>query len=130
MPADDLMALLQRLQGEAIEVLAESRAEAQSIAEEAETNRRLQLGYRTCEAVLADLDPPRGGLLLRAATPDRRRGDVVHGSLNVSCLLVAETRRGCVLAPRAADHRESWVLSVMGPDSATPRAACTSMRLA
>ncbi|HEX8689852.1 MAG TPA: hypothetical protein VF729_06380 [Solirubrobacterales bacterium] len=75
MPADDLMTLLQRLHGEAMQVLAESRAEAQSRREDAETDRCLQLGYRTCEAVLAELDPRQGEGRRRAADccqlPDR-----------------------------------------------------------
>ena len=60
MSAHELTRLLQRLHGEAVQVLAESHAEAQSREEDAETNRRLQLGYRTCEAVLAELDPRQG----------------------------------------------------------------------
>ena len=48
-------------QSEAVEVLVESGAEAQSTREDADTDRRFQLGYETCEQVLADLDPRTGG---------------------------------------------------------------------
>jgi hypothetical protein len=61
MPPHDLMEVLRRLQAEAVEVLVESGAEAQSTREDADTNRRFQLGYETCEKVLADLDPRTGG---------------------------------------------------------------------
>jgi hypothetical protein len=57
----DLMEVLRRLQGEAVEALVPSGDEAQSAREDADTNRRFQLGYETCEKVLADLDPARPG---------------------------------------------------------------------
>jgi hypothetical protein len=60
MPAYELLELLGRLHDEAVEVLTESGAEAQASREDAATNRRFQLGYRACEAVLAELKP-RGG---------------------------------------------------------------------
>jgi len=66
MPTHDLMELLQRLHAEAVPVLVESGAEAQSSREDAETDRRFQLGYEACSKLLDDLDP-------REA--DRGRGD-------------------------------------------------------
>jgi GAF domain-containing protein len=57
MPGADLLELLGRLHGEAVEVLVESGSEAQSSREDAETDRRLQLGYEACNKLLADLDP-------------------------------------------------------------------------
>ena len=57
MPAHDLMELLQRLHGEAAQVLVGSGSEARSRREDADTDRRFQLGYQTCEAVLAELHP-------------------------------------------------------------------------
>jgi hypothetical protein len=57
MPAHDLMELLQRLHGEAERVLLESITERESREEDAATNERFRLGYDTCEALLADLDP-------------------------------------------------------------------------
>lgn len=56
----DLMEVLRRLQGEAVEVLVESGTEAQSTREDTDTNRGFQLGYEACERVLADLTPARG----------------------------------------------------------------------
>ncbi len=60
MPMHDLMELLQRLHGEAAQVLIESGDEAQASREDAETKRRFQLGHGACEKVLADLDPQAG----------------------------------------------------------------------
>lgn len=57
MPAADLMELLTRLHGEAVKILVESGSEAQSSREDADTDRRFQLGYETCNKLLADLDP-------------------------------------------------------------------------
>lgn len=57
MPAHDLMELLQRLHAEAVPVLVETGAEAQSSREDAETDRRFQLGYEVCNKLLDDLDP-------------------------------------------------------------------------
>jgi len=57
MPPHDLMELLKRLHDEAVQVLIESGTEAQSSREDADTNRRFQIGHETCEKVLADLDP-------------------------------------------------------------------------
>jgi len=57
MPAADLMELLTRLHGEAVQVLVESGSETQSSREDADTDRRLQLGYETCNKLLAALDP-------------------------------------------------------------------------
>lgn len=57
MPEHDLMELLQRLQGEAVKVLVESGAEAQSSREDAETDQRFQVGYEVCSKLLAELDP-------------------------------------------------------------------------
>lgn len=61
MPPDDLTELLQRLRGEAAAILVESGAE--TLREDADTDRRFQLGYEACEKVLAELgpQPPRGG---------------------------------------------------------------------
>lgn len=56
MPPHDLMKLLQRLHGEAEDVLVESGAEARASREDAETNRRCQLGYQACDKLLAELD--------------------------------------------------------------------------
>jgi hypothetical protein len=61
MPPHDLMEVLRRLQGEAVEVLVPSGEESQSAREDAETNLRFQLGYEACEKVLADLDPAHPG---------------------------------------------------------------------
>jgi hypothetical protein len=60
MPVHDLAELLGRLHREAFEVLTESGAEAEASREDATTGRRFQLGYQACEAVLAELDEPRG----------------------------------------------------------------------
>lgn len=61
MPAHDLMELLKRLHGEAVKILVGSGgSEARSRRDDADTDRRFQLGYETCEKVLAELDP-RGG---------------------------------------------------------------------
>jgi hypothetical protein len=58
MPAHDLMELLKRLHGEAVKILVGSGgSEARSRREDADTDRRFQLGYETCEKVLAELDP-------------------------------------------------------------------------
>lgn len=53
MPAHDLMEVLQRLHGEAGEVLGDT----EESPEDAETKRRFIQGQATCEQVLADLDP-------------------------------------------------------------------------
>ena len=60
MPAHDLMELLRRLHSEAVKILVESGSEAQSGREDADTDRRFQLGYEACERVLAELDPQQG----------------------------------------------------------------------
>jgi hypothetical protein len=62
-PAHDLMELLRRLQGEAVPLLIESGTQAQAGRDDAETDRRAQLGYEACEKLLAGLDPrgPRKG---------------------------------------------------------------------
>jgi hypothetical protein len=61
MPVHDLTELLKRLHGEAVKILVGSgSSEAQSRRDDADTDRRFQLGYETCEKVLAELDP-RGG---------------------------------------------------------------------
>ena len=52
MPDEELAKVLQRLHREAVEVLIEHGAEAQASREDAETRRRLQLGYEACQAVL------------------------------------------------------------------------------
>ncbi len=58
MPAHDLMELLKRLHDEAVKILVGSgSSENRSRREDADTDRRFQLGYETCEKVLADLDP-------------------------------------------------------------------------
>lgn len=57
MPAHDLMELLQRLHAEAVPVLVETGAEAQSSRDDAETDRRFQLGYEVCNKLLDELDP-------------------------------------------------------------------------
>lgn len=57
MPAHDLMELLQRLQSEAMPLLVEVGAQAQASRDDAETDRRAQLGYGACEKVLAGLNP-------------------------------------------------------------------------
>jgi hypothetical protein len=52
------MELLKRLHGEAVKILVGSgSSEAQSRRDDADTDRRLQIGYETCEKVLAELDP-------------------------------------------------------------------------
>jgi hypothetical protein len=61
MPAHDLMELLKRLHGEAVKILVGSGgSEARSRRDDADTERRFQFGYETCEKALAELDP-RGG---------------------------------------------------------------------
>lgn len=60
MPEHDLMELLHRLQGEAVNVLVESGAEAQASREDAETDQRFQVGYEVCNKLLAELDPREG----------------------------------------------------------------------
>jgi hypothetical protein len=60
MPAHDLMELLQRLHAEAVPVLVETGAEAQSSRDDAETDRRFQLGYEVCNKLLDELDPRPG----------------------------------------------------------------------
>jgi hypothetical protein len=57
MLAADLLELLTCLHGEAEKVLVPSGEEAQSRREDAETDRRFQLGYEACHELLADLDP-------------------------------------------------------------------------
>jgi hypothetical protein len=77
MPEHDLMELLQRLQGEAVKVLVESGAEAQSSREDAETDQRFQVGYEVCNKLLAELDPRearRNGRAIR-----RSRSTCPHG---------------------------------------------------
>jgi hypothetical protein len=72
MPEHDLMELLQRLQGEAVNVLVESGTEAQMSREDAETDQRFQVGYEVCNKLLAELDTReenRG----RAGRPSSRR---------------------------------------------------------
>jgi hypothetical protein len=59
MPPHDLMELLKRLHDEAAQVLIESGTEAQSGREDADTDRRFQIGREVCQKVLADLDPRR-----------------------------------------------------------------------
>jgi hypothetical protein len=61
MPAHDLMELLKRLHDEAVKILVGSGgSEAQSRRDDADTDRRFQLGYEACERMLVELDP-RGG---------------------------------------------------------------------
>jgi hypothetical protein len=55
MPAGELEGLLRRLQREATELLIESGTEAESSRRDADTDRRFQVGYETCETVLLDL---------------------------------------------------------------------------
>jgi hypothetical protein len=57
LPPHDLMKLLQRLQGEAVGMLIESGTEAQVSREEADADKRVQLGYEACEKILIRLDP-------------------------------------------------------------------------
>jgi hypothetical protein len=80
MPAADLMELLTRLHSEAVKVLVPSGDEAQSRREDAETDRRFQLGYETCTKLLADLDP-REAAAGRAGrlAPRRSRSSCPHG---------------------------------------------------
>jgi hypothetical protein len=56
MPPHDLMELLKRLHDEAVQILIESGAEARSSREDADTDRRFQMGREACEKMLADLD--------------------------------------------------------------------------
>jgi hypothetical protein len=61
MPPHDLMELLKRLHGEAVRVLAGSGgSETRSRRDDADTDRRFQLGHETCQRVLAELDPRSG----------------------------------------------------------------------
>jgi hypothetical protein len=52
MPRENLTRLLQRLHGEAVQVLVEHGAEARASREDAEARLRFQLGYEACRAVL------------------------------------------------------------------------------
>jgi len=72
MPAADLMELLTRLHGEAVKILVPSGEEAQSRRDDAETDRRFQLGYEACAKLLTDLDP-REAVAGRAGRPASRR---------------------------------------------------------
>lgn len=80
MPTHDLMELLQRLHAEAVPVLVESGAEAQSSREDAETDRRFQLGYEVCNKLLDERDPREAerGRADRHA-PGRVRSSCPHG---------------------------------------------------
>ncbi len=80
MPAHDLMELLQRLHTEALPVLVETGAEAESTRDDAETDRRFQLGYEVCNKLLDDLDPREAdrGRAGRPA-PRRVRSSCPHG---------------------------------------------------
>lgn len=61
MPVHDLMELLKRLHGEAVQVLVGSGgSEARSRRDDADTDRPFQLGYEACEKVLSELDPRDG----------------------------------------------------------------------
>jgi hypothetical protein len=60
MPPHDLTELLRRLQGEAVELLVESGAEAEASREDADTDRRSQFGYEACERLLAGIDSRQG----------------------------------------------------------------------
>lgn len=60
MPPHDLMELLQRLHDEAAQVLIGHGTEAAASREDADADRRFQLGHEACERVLADLDPRSG----------------------------------------------------------------------
>ena len=57
MPVHDLMELLRRLHGEAVQILVGSGSEARSRRDDADTDRLFQLGYEACEKVLSELDP-------------------------------------------------------------------------
>jgi hypothetical protein len=58
MPTHDLMEVLKRLHGEAVKILVGSGgSEAQSRRDDANTDRRFQVGYDACEELLAELDP-------------------------------------------------------------------------
>ena len=80
MPVHDLMELLQRLHAEAVPILVESGAEAESSREDAKTDGRFQLGYEACEKLLDELDPREAdrGRADRPA-PRRVRSDCPHG---------------------------------------------------
>jgi len=56
MPSHALRELLRRLHDEAAHILIESGIEAQSSRDDAATNGRFQIGYETCEKVLASLN--------------------------------------------------------------------------
>lgn len=80
MPTHDLMELLQRLHAEAVPVLVETGAEAEASREDAETDRRFQLGYEVCNKLLDELDPREAdrGRTDRHA-PRRVRSSCPHG---------------------------------------------------
>lgn len=80
MPVHDLMELLQRLRSEAVPILVESGAEAESSREDAKTDGRFQLGYEACEKLLDELDPREAdrGRSERPA-PRRVRSSCPHG---------------------------------------------------
>jgi hypothetical protein len=81
MPVHDLMELLQRLRSEAVPILVESGAEAESSREDAKTDGRFQLGYEACEKLLGELDPREEADRGRAdrPAPRRVRSDCPHG---------------------------------------------------
>jgi len=60
MPIHDLIELLQRLHAEAVPILVEAGSEAESSREDAETDRRFQLGCEVCNKLLDELDPSGG----------------------------------------------------------------------
>ncbi|HZE06432.1 MAG TPA: hypothetical protein VE127_14480, partial [Solirubrobacteraceae bacterium] len=71
---------LQRLRSEAVPILVESGAEAESSREDAKTDGRFQLGYEACEKLLDELDPretDRGRA--ERHVPRRVRSDCPHG---------------------------------------------------
>jgi hypothetical protein len=61
MPTHNLIELLQRLHGDAKQLLVESPSERKSREEDEQVNERFQLGLDACEKVLADLDPRERG---------------------------------------------------------------------
>ena len=73
MPVHDLMEPLQRLRSEAVPILVESGAEAESSREDAKTDGRFQLGYEACEKLLDELDPRGEAERGRADRPALRR---------------------------------------------------------
>ena len=91
MPALDRTELLRRLQHEAGHVLLGSGTERQASEQDAETNRRFQLGYHACGELLANFDQPEGESAL--ARPIKASAFAPASWMASSSPTCADTRR-------------------------------------